>query len=266
MNKERMSYWMAPNEEFLDSTGCFCTGRVETFHMMPRREWNCPNEYPGLPLDPVYNYVRWWERPTLTSQPRPVPGLGDAREDALSRLNQFTRPMAEQFLDSGVVTDPMEAVCLVDRSACPAEEPAFAPTVMTLVQPTPVTEEPPAPNYALWGGLGVGTLAVLGGGAALAWWLFKGRTQNPGGSMFTQWHAKKIASKRRVRPALVEAIYKAVGAAPTSLIPAPTSVSTQLRKERDDLDWPMTVTDILFDLEDGGFLDYADGQGWYNPR
>ena len=72
MNNERMSYWMAPNEEFLESTGCYRTGRVETFHMMPRSEWSCKNEYPGLPLDPVYNYVRWWERPTLTSQPQPT--------------------------------------------------------------------------------------------------------------------------------------------------------------------------------------------------
>jgi hypothetical protein len=171
---ERMSYWMAPNEEFLDSTGCVCTGRVETFHMMPRREWSCPNEYPGLPLHPVYHNVMWWRRPTLTSQPRSSRGLGDAREAALSRLNQFTRPMAEQFLDSGVVTDPMEAVCLVDRSACPAEEPPFTPVVMQMLHPgqPPATSEPAAPNYALWGGLGAGTL-LLGGGVALAWWLLR---------------------------------------------------------------------------------------------
>ena len=56
-----------------------------------------------------------------------VRGMGDAREDALSRLNWITRPIAEQFLDSGVITDPMEAVCLADRNACPPEEPAFFP-------------------------------------------------------------------------------------------------------------------------------------------
>ena len=178
MNNDRMSYWMPPNSEFLDSTGCVRTGRVETFHQLPRSEWSCPNEYPGLPLDPVYHRVQWWKRPTLTSQPRPLRGMGDAREDALSRLNQFTRPMAEQFLDSGVVTDPMEAVCLVDRSACPSEEPGITPVFATVLHPgqttpqLPVVEESTSPNYALWGGLGAGTL-LLGGGIALAWWLLR---------------------------------------------------------------------------------------------
>lgn len=57
---DKNSYWLPPNLEFQRMTDCHTTGRVDTFHQMPHTEWQCPNMYPGLPLDTRTHRYAWW--------------------------------------------------------------------------------------------------------------------------------------------------------------------------------------------------------------
>jgi hypothetical protein len=56
-----VSRYLPPSQEFLPSTGCHRTGRVATFHQLPKSEWSCPNGYPTLPQSPEYFNYQWWK-------------------------------------------------------------------------------------------------------------------------------------------------------------------------------------------------------------
>lgn len=80
-----VSYWLPPNEEIIPSMGCTSTGRVATFHQLPKREWSCPNEYPQLAMHPMYKMHQWWNpggmgspnSAAITEQIRAMaPGIG----------------------------------------------------------------------------------------------------------------------------------------------------------------------------------------------
>jgi hypothetical protein len=56
-----VSRYLPPGREFLPATGCRRTGRVVTFHQLPKSEWSCPNAYPTLPQHEGFNNYAWWK-------------------------------------------------------------------------------------------------------------------------------------------------------------------------------------------------------------